>query len=54
MICGHGNHAINRFLTFLETCEPEALFSEEELDKLLREGQSATPSTDNEVGCYGN
>lgn len=33
------------------------LFTEEELDKLLREGQLATPtnaSADNEVDCYGN
>jgi len=31
------------------------LFSEEELDKLLREGQSATPVNafaDNQVDCY--
>jgi len=30
-----------RFLTFLETAEPEAILSEEDLAKLMGEGQSS-------------
>ena len=35
----------------METCEPEMLFSEEELAELLKRDASTGAS---EVGCYGN
>lgn len=35
----------------MEICELDMLYSEEELEELLRDD---TPTGDNEVGCYGN
>ena len=38
----------------METCEPEVLFTEEELDELLKQAMPSGTSGDSEVGCHGN
>ena len=45
---------LTRFLTFMETCEPEVLFTEEELAELLKEATPSGVSIDSEVGCHDN
>ena len=35
----------------METCEPEVLFTEEELTEMLKQ---ATPTGASEVGCHSN
>lgn len=53
LTCCHGYHVLIRFLTFMETCEPEVLFTEEELAELLKEAIPTGASADREVGCHG-
>ena len=45
---------LGRFLTFMETCEPEVLFTEEELAELLKDSMPSGVSVNSEVGCHGN
>ena len=45
---------LTRFLTFMETCEPEVLFTEEELAELLKDAVPSGVSVNSEVSCHGN